>query len=289
MEGEYIIREAKVLSVYDEYDGMRIKVRLAGFDGDKSEDELPYCFPLLPKLIHINPKVGECVLIILEKANAEGSNRWFIGPILSQPYFYDDDQYDGSAMNLLTTNKRTKELQNPDRDSENLGTLPDREDIAILGRENTDVILKNNELRLRCGYKEAPCGLVENRLHYNDIDPAYIQMKYRQLKDHNGKEFNSNINIVADRINLLSRDSKNTFELTNRIDLITDEELKNILKFAHPLPYGDELINFLKKLIDVFIRHTHPYDMLPPVFSTPDTETLGTDLDEMLSKAIRIN
>lgn len=288
MDKEYIIREAKVISVDDEYMGCRIKVRLGGLDANKSDEELPYCSPLMPKLIHIFPKVGEMVLIFLEKNGSPTTNRFYIGPVLSQPYFYKQDLYDTTAFNMLL-NRKTKPEQHPNMDPNNDGTLPEHDDIALLGRENSDIIFKPSELRLRCGYKENPNGPIKTRLHFNKIDPAYIQLKYKKLKDKNNKEINSFVNVVADRINLLSRDSKTLFNLTDPKELITDDEIEKILNNAHPLVYGDELVSFLKQLLELFRNHTHPYSMIPPALSQTDKNVLNTNLDGMLSNAVRIN
>ena len=160
---------------------------------------------------------------------------------------------------------------------------------VIQGRQNADLILKDNEVRLRCGFKREPNGNPQNTLLFNREDLSYIQMKYKKLKDHNKNDFASSINIVADRINLLSHDSKTPFTLNDRKSLITDEELVKILEKAHPLPYGDELIEFLKQLIEVIRTHTHPFAMDPPCFTTPQDNVLNTDLDQMLSESIRIN
>ena len=285
---DFIIRKAKVISVDDKYDAMRIKVRLGGSDGTKTDVELPDVFPLLPKLLHVTPKVGECVLVILEKMGSPNEQRYFIGPVLSQPYQYNKELYDISAMNALVDAKAPL-LQHPEMDCANDGSLPDYDDVAIIGRENTDIVLKPEELRLRCGYKETPTGPVEERLQFNYTDPAYIQMRYKTLRDKNYKEFKSVINVVADRINLLSRDSKDVFNLTDQKDLITDDELVKILDEAHPLPYGDELVSFLKKFLDVFRRHTHPYSMVVPSFSGADMDLFNQNLNTMLSNAVRIN
>ena len=41
----------------DKSEGYRIKVRIPGTDDPNTKTEdLPYCFPLLPKLLLINPK-----------------------------------------------------------------------------------------------------------------------------------------------------------------------------------------------------------------------------------------
>ena len=288
MDKDYIIRETKVVSVDDEYHGGRIRVRLGGIDGNIPSDQLPYCFPFLPKLIHVRPKVGEGVLVILEKNGSGKSNRYYIGPLISQEYFIAQEMYDVSALNMLK-NRKTQPQQNPDCEPLNKGTLPEADDIAILGRENSDIILKNNELRLRCGYKENPSGPVKKRLNFNKIDPAYIQLKYKKMKDNENREVNSFINIVADRINLLSRDSSEVYNLTDQENLITDDELLNILNSAHPVIYGDKLVSFLRQFIEMFRVHTHPFPMMPPSFTKSDNGVLDGNLNEMLSKAVRIN
>lgn len=285
-----IFRECEVLSVIDDKAGLRIKVRLTPDDADcKNIEDLPFCYPLMPKHFHINPKVGEMVLVICSILGASKGRRWFIGPIISQQYALNYDPFNYSAKSLLDYGKYTLPLPNPDLNPENEGTYPDREDIAIQGRQNADLILKNNEVRLRCGFKKEPDGKPKNTLLFNREDLSYIQMKYKKLKDHEKKDFSSSINIVADRINLLSHDSKTPFTLNNRKDLITDEELVKILEQAHPLPYGDELMDFLKQLIEVIRTHTHPFSMDPPCFTSPQTKVLNTNLNDMLSKSIRIN
>ena len=109
------------------------------------------------------------------------------------------------------------------------------------------------------------------------------------MQDEKNKEYSSCINVVADKINLLSHNSKTAFNLNNPKDLITDDEQLNIEKNAHPMIYGDELIDFLKKLIEVIKTHTHSFPMDPPCFNEPKTKVLNTDLDTMLSKSIKFN
>lgn len=286
---ERIIRECKVLSVLDDQAGLRIKVKLDPEDNSiKNTEDLPWCYPLLPKHFHINPKVDELVLVITSMLEISNSHRWFIGPIVAQQYGLADENY-LSAQSLLENGNITIPLPNPKNNPDNDGTCPDREDVAIQGRNNADLILKENEVRLRCGFKKNRWSKGENCLNFNREDLAYIQMKYRTLQDHNKRYFSSTINVVADRINLLSHDSRTPFTLNDPKSLITDDELLKILEKAHPLPYGDKLVNFLKQLIEVIRTHTHPYSMDPPSFTTPQDNVLNTNLDEMLSTSIRIN
>ena len=72
---QLLFRLCEVLSVVDDNDGLRIKVRLYPEDVKyKTIKELPYCFPLLPKHLHINPKVGECVLVFLSTTKSNITN-----------------------------------------------------------------------------------------------------------------------------------------------------------------------------------------------------------------------
>lgn len=286
MENEYILREAKVISVDDEYGGMRIKVRLGGLDGDLADEDLPYCFPLLPKLIHISPKVNEGVIVILGKNGSRDSNRYYVGPILSQPYFFKHELYDLSAMNMLL-NRKTIPLPDPSKCPENNGTLPDRDDVALIGRDNADIVLKENEIRLRCGHANKFKSNVDERLYLNKIDPAYIQMKYKKMKDSKGRDISSFINIVADRINLVSRNSG--YEITDPQNLIPDEDLLKFVNNAHPLVYGDEIVALLKDILNIIQTHTHPFPMCAPKFNKSDSRVFEQNLDAMLSDNVRIS
>lgn len=287
---DVIIRLCEVLSVEDDSEGLRIKVRIDPDDDNiKYIEDLPYTFPLLPKMLHVNPKVGECVMVILSTQGDTSGNRYFIGPLISQAYMMNYDPFKFSSRSLLEGQQVVRPLPNPRQNPSNNGTLPDREDIAIEGRQNSDIILKNDELRLRCGFKREPLAKPENTLSFNDVDLGYIQMRYKKLKDKKGNEFSSVANIVADRINLLTHDSINYFDTTDPTSLITDESLLNILENAHPLPFGDLLIDFLQKLIKIFKDHSHPFPMDPPCFSRLEKETLATDLTKYLSQGVRIN
>ena len=278
-----IFRECQVVSVNDEQACLRIKVKLDPEDNYTADEDLPYCFPLLPKHFQVNPKVGEMVLVITSRLGVSQSRRWFIGPIISQQYMLEEDRFMSATTQYLTP------LPRPELNPENEGSYPDREDVAVQGRKNADLILKENVVRLRCGFKKEPNGLPKNSLLFNKEDLSYIQMKYKRMKDHKGNTFNSAINIVADRINLLSHDSTTPFTLNDKKELITEKEMIKILETAHPLIYGDELVNFLKQLIEVIRTHTHPFSMDPPCFTTPQTKVLDTDLDSMLSQSIKCN
>lgn len=299
-----IVHICKVEDYKDPYESNRIKVRFPGVDAEKETSDLPWCFPLLPKLVHIAPKANEGVLVIMEKTDAPNDNRYYIGPVISQQYFNDFDPFVSTSVSGLTDAK-LKMVQAPSKNPENNGILPEVDDVAIIGRGNTDVILKPNEVLIRCGIKNNPTnGKIESRLEANLVDPAYIQMFYKKdgfTDDSKSKmsdrSYSSVINVVADRINLLSRTSKDSFNLYPKMlydrdtgDCSTKEnEITDVVNGAHPLVYGDELIDFLKKFVEMFRTHTHPFSMKPQVPSNAVQTFVSTDLDSMLSKSIKIN
>jgi hypothetical protein len=55
----------EVVSIEDNTDGGRIKVKIAELDTQTPNENLPYCYPLMPKFFHVYPKVGEVVRIII--------------------------------------------------------------------------------------------------------------------------------------------------------------------------------------------------------------------------------
>lgn len=287
-----IIRFCMVESVYDDQDGLRIKARLVPEENNIPLEDIPFAFPLLPKHVHINPKIGECVMVILSVANHIKSNRFFIGPLISQQYNLNEESFNG-ARKLLNGKWEFKPLPKIEMSPDNRGTVPNRTDVAVQGRDNADLILKDSEVRLRCGFKKNPMMSGVGALAFNDIDLAYIQMRHRNMptlkKDSPLSEYRSEINIVADRINLLSHQSKDKFTLNDRDKLITEEEMENILNTAHPLIYGDEFAQYILQLVQVFLKHVHPFPGDPPCLNDTQKQVVGQDPFSMLSKSIRIN
>lgn len=324
-----------VLSIDDACEGNRIKVRILGVDNEKTVAELPYCFPLLPKHLSVNPKVGEKVFVFFQSPETSQSFRTFIGPIIPQEYglnFYPGhiDNPSSIASTTIRTsnfssskttmtenslsfdvgsleedkqkkyiNGQTKILNGwnpaPSRNGENDGSIPARDSIVIKGRCNTDIVLGENETQIRCGFLKNPSDKnYKTKLNYNKSDVGYIQLKYKpmtdpKVKDVNAQKFNSNINIVADRINLLSYDSSSYIEKLGEKDMVTDEVMEQIFQKAHALPYGDDLVAFLKDFVRVFLKHTHPFHQEPPCLNQTDESAVSIDLDKILSKSIRIN
>lgn len=289
MNNGIVIKICQVIDVYDDNDGERIKVRLSPEDDKLADNKIQYAFPLLPKLLHIKPKIGEYVLIILTETNNGYSNRYYIGPIISQPQFLQKDDSLLSAMSLYPGAYKEPDVA-PSTNIDSHGALANDDDIAVYGRKKNDIILTDDDVRIRCGSRLQDAS-VKGNIVFNRSDPAYIHLKHTDSKrGAKGKEYRSTATIVADKINLIGNQSKEPFHTNDRQDMIGDDEMQKIINQAHQLPYGDVLVSFLKLFLRAFAEHTHPYPGMPPCATDEFVETINYDLpNKILSESVRIN
>ena len=301
MNGTSLIKRGQVISVNDTTDGLRVKVRLPE-DGSKPADSIDWSFPLLPKSFMSAPKVGEGVFVILSMSDNQSSQRYYIGPIISQPQdnSYADWDYGrgGAATGLKGAVFSPKERVS--NTPETIGSFPTIDDVAVVGRGSQDIILRedktrgSDEIDIRCGIRsDAQKGMkngLQGKVMFNDEDPAYIQLKYRKgLTKEPEQEANGIINLVADKLNLISHQDENGFNLTDPKQLIREDELDELMSKLHQLPHGDTLLKLLKLMIDSIITHVHPYAAMPAVISDSTAQMIAFPLETILSKHVRIS
>lgn len=299
------VRYCKVLSIKDDTDSDLIQVRIEPEDnGIKNDKKLPYAYPLLPKAFHVKPKVGEGVLVFVAIADDANSQRYYIGPVISQDQklWYDDYQY---APTFMRGHEYDADAS-PSGEKECNGILPNDNDICVRGRKNAEMQITDDDVRIKSGVK-----LVEESnkydMKFNEYDPAYIKIKYHpgglikkeDVKENNRdvkiKQVNSTVTLVADKINLLQNNSEeNSFVTTDRENLIDDDELKRAITEAYKLPYGEKLVDILTVFINAFVKHTHRFSMLPPVEANGipelnEKKAILLDNKELLSDTVRIN
>lgn len=280
-----LIKICQVIEVYDETDGERIKVKLSPEDDRKSIDKIPYAFPLLPKLLHIKPKIGEFVLIILTETDNGHSNRYYIGPIISQPQFMEKDDFLINALSLYPDSYKEPDVA-PSTNADSHGAFANDDDVAVYGRKKNDIILTDDDVRIRCGSRLKN----NNDIVFNRTDPAYILLRHTDNKNGNkNNEYRSTATIVADKINLIGNQSKEPFRTNDKKDLIDNNEMQKIIDKAHKLPYGDILVEFLEMFVDAFAKHVHPYPGMPPCQTSEYIETITYDLKKILSESVAIN
>lgn len=290
------IRFGRVTNINDPHGGDRIQVRTPFDNPIENNEDLPYYIPLLPKMLHIKPKVGELVLVVSMAAGEYNNFNYYIGPLISQEdkLYYEDSN---AALRLTETgyigwgvNPHTKKGVQP--------TLyPAPEDISIEGRKDTGIQLKEEEVRIKAGVK-----VVGDRGPKNNTEsPAFISLKYYPKNDYNKEGYKSTATIVADKINLIGTHTTDpaTKEIPvtenkdmnakDKDNLISDSAMKELINKAHQIPYGDKLIEFLDILRVAFAKHVHPFPTMAPCNDENMKAVATYDLEGTLSDNVRIN
>lgn len=288
---------------------IRVRIESNQYDQAITDDRLlPNCYPMLPKHLNIVPKIGEVVFIMLLDPTDRYSDRLYLGPMISSRENLKEDRIDTTALSNLSISVTTPNV-NLDTLKSVKGIFPNREDVSIQGRDNSDIIFKTNEALLRAGQH-----IQDNVLVFNDKNPAYVQLKFNttlKINDNTNSEFSlgnppstdgfsnnkpikgSVINMVADKINLIGhKDTDRKYNVINNETYISEEEIANIIKTAHPVPFGDTLLDYLKKLELAFMNHVHRFPGLKPSAVQGENylkEYLEYPVQTILSKNIRIN
>jgi len=284
----------KVVSNIDELGANRIKVRISGVDDVLSNNDLSFSFPMVQKYVHIVPKIGETVMVFIPDMKNPHIDRLYLGPIISQPQMLRGDSELFSSDSVLDSGVRAPK-PSPNTIPENKGVYPSVDDVALQGRNNSDLIFKDSEALLRAGqFESTQLGEIPK---FNKINPAYIQLKFDVVLEKGTEkkviEKGSVANIVANKINLLThKDGSPRFTLNDQDSTITDDEIQKIIKEAHPLVFGDTLIEYLKLQRAAFINHVHPYPGMKPQDLSGTNHIikyLEFNLDALLSKNVRTN
>lgn len=254
---------AEVKSVFDEADGERIKVRLLPKDG--RVDDLTTAFPLLPKMLRVRPKVGESVLIFTLEEDNQYSQCFYIGPIISQPQNMVFDSHYGSSAKLLNGSYLNPEKA-PSINPKTHGSYAENDEVSVYGRRDTDIILGDKDLRIRCGARKF--NIDDSGFEYNKKNPSYLKLSEHDtiINRVGDSDSTTSVSVVADEINLLSHNGNGASDLIVSQDgeIDSDETMRKIIEKTHVLPYGDILVDFLTMFLQMFKSHTHKYANLPP-------------------------
>ena len=299
----FVARLGRVVTVEsvnnkDYANGLRIKVNLESPTSGQPE-KLPWCFPLMPKVFQTVPKKGECVLVLFDEAGSTNGQWYYIGPIISQPQFQEKCEYD-EAVALLKYGQQ-KPLPAIPKGSTTAGAFPESTDVAVVGRGTEDIILRNrkdktSEVDIRAGIRnnakidgEKSVG----NIIFNNEDPAYIQLKFKKgLVTGDKKDANSIINMVADRINIMSnRDDNVNQNIHDSGSLVKEEKMGEIMNNLHQVPMGDKLVELLKIMKGAIMHHVHPWAGMEQCGDWPGyiKKLDGYDIDSILSEYVRIS
>lgn len=266
-----------VVSIDDETDGGRIKVRIPDLDNKTSDANLPWSYPLLPKFFHIYPQVGEIVRVFIEDINFPERSRYWMGSVISQPHKigYDGKLTALSTTNLAITNPETAPSKLPDAD----GVFPLKTDVAIVGRVNTDIILRLNEVHIRAGKHEN-----NNILKLNIKNPAEINLNFEPKSD-TSNEYYSNTVIASDKIAIISHSGNPQFKAAR----VTPQDRVDMFTNGHPVVRGDVLVEALNIIRNALISHIHGYSAVPAEKTEIITKLEKLEFEPMLQRNIVIN
>lgn len=292
------LKICQVVSVDDIHNSGRIKAFLYPDDNDKTDEEIPYAYPLLPKMFNVLPKKGEAVIVFLMASGEAYSNRYYIGPIISQLPQLEYDSYTAYSLSNYPDSFIKPYVDHELVDTA-IGAFGDKEDVCIYGRKGTDIILKENDIRIRAGARIDSDNKVGKS--FNMANPAYLKLKYNEfpsvIEEYNAetnelvpiKTYSSTATLVADEINLISNNGNKNYNVGDNKELVDDENIEKIINQAHVLPYGDVLVKFLKQFLWEFQNHTHTFPGKLTSLYKGHEEFFDYDFEPMLSKNVRIN
>jgi hypothetical protein len=284
----------KVISVDDESDGMRIKAFISG----DLANNIPYAFPLLPKMFQVRPKVGEAVMVFLSKLNDRRSDRFYVGPIVSQPQFLQNAQYESSLS--LFKDKILQPLESIKKeDGITKGAFPPEDNVSLVGRDSEDLSMGNGTVILRAGARKAMDNMDNKSLIGNvafDNDKAsFIMLRKKDglipdTVENTDNGADSVAVIAADKFAFMSKKQKDaSFEKYDNESMIKDEDFDKIMQKLHQIPYGDKLVEVLKDMRSAISNHVHPWAGLPPCNDETVKRMNEYNLDDILSKNARIS
>lgn len=243
----------------------RIKVKIPTVD-----IEPQWAFPILPKYLHMIPQVDEAVLITIPNPDKPNIERYYYPSIISNlPKIKKDDWFKNiknkQAFQIVPESNDTK--LSPE--TENL--FPSKNDIGIIGRNNTDIILKDEQIIFRVGKH-----LTDTVLTPNNKNPASLSLNYNLEKSYIINE--------ADIVYLLSHEG------ANRVDKYYDKSnIESLYNKTKPTLYGDETYNLLVLIIDAVIEHEHPFAGIKPLSNGAIEKLKQFKKELILNQKVRTN
>ena len=266
----------EVISIDDPTDGGRIQVKIPDLDNNTANGKLPWCYPLMPKFFHVYPQIGEMVRIFIEDIYYPERSRFWLGSVISQPQKIGFDSI-YTALSTTNMNLTTPEPA-PSTFPDALGVFPLKTDVAIVGKVNTDIILRINEVHIRAGKHEN-----ENILKLNTKNPAEISLIYEPQK--NSENYYSNTIISSDKIALISHSGNPQFKAVR----LESKDRERIFTEGHPIARADVLVEALNIIRTALINHIHSYSNLPADKSAVIKTLESINFDEILQKNVVTN
>ena len=237
----------KVVSVSDDYNVGRIRVFIGEIDEVSTpNDSLPYAYPLMSRIVHVMPKVGEAVLVLMgstfdNKKSQLTKNRFWIGPLISNYQNILNDNTDVFGMlnvkeGVASTKNVTADplkIKARNRKSDEINIFPvddttpplkennNLDDVTIIGRNNTDIIQSDNKVTTRAGKHKK-----DNPSKQNTINPTYSILEFI--------DENTSYGLTAgDEIYLVSHKGRFKFK-----KVLTKDDIADLKENSQSMLYG---------------------------------------------------
>jgi len=270
------IHDGVVVSIEDKQDGQRIKVRLANFDNSLSDEDLPYCYPLFPLYNNILPKEKEVVRVFLSDLSNIYQDRLYTPAIISQfqnlkeQKFLIDRKITYSEQDYFNQNKKIPLSNIPTAD----GLFIKKNYVPLLGKGNSDIMIGENEVILRSGKYDT------SNVQKNKLNPSVFKILYQNKKSYNIQ--------YADEFLLLSNKGDINFNKEN-LENNDQNEINKLVNQAHPVAFGDSMVDVLTLMRDLLLTHVHPYDGMKPISNEAYNKLSTFDFNKLFSKHIKIS
>jgi hypothetical protein len=314
IQSSRLIYSAIVRSVDDQAFQNRIQAEIVGIDvngqvipgkdRDIPLEKLPICLPFGSEFLHVRPKVGEMVWVISENPTDITSPRFWFGPVITNQIKLPFQAYEESVNIYNNSSFQKKEIHDGATLQNQLKqrvVLASQNEIALQGRDDSDIVLRPREVELRAGrFKnnsvveintDNPCRI---QLKQFDTNPNQTGIKSIDINLANKFIPFSQININATNINLISNEGKFK-KIGEKNQENNNQRLKDFGEVAlklHPVAFADELIVLLKLMLQYMFTHIHtPQNpALPNNISAQLEHYLNSGkLNDIASDNIRVN
>lgn len=142
----------------------------SGLDRGIVDKDLVMCVPMFPQFFFVKPQVGEMVFIVMENPKDESATRYWIGPIITSKLKLKYQAYEDS----VSVFDKTSFYSNKKIDGSSMTVeqvFPKDADVALQGRNDADLILKNREALLIAGKFNSQTYSV------NTERPSYLRLR----------------------------------------------------------------------------------------------------------------
>jgi hypothetical protein len=224
------------------------------------------------------------VFILLENPDSPTSARYWTGPVMSNIFRLNYQHFE-DAHKIFDYTQFTSNQLAPARPSSSK-FMPNLYDIAVMGREDSQLTLKPRELVVSSGiFKKGTFDI--------NTDPSFLQLKQIEVTGDTVIREISQANLGSSNINLFSPYGKFRDEEVAQFELSAQlEQFGDNAKRLHPSVFGDELIRLMDIIIQFLLNHIHTPQNSPvkdQLSKRLEEYTVQGKLQTLISNHIRIN